>query len=180
MKNFSRLIVLLSLALGALSARATSFDFSYTFDNGLVITGSLDGTANGQYVDNVSNVSLFFNGSAATGPFFTSIFDIGTSTYLNGAIVSFDATLNNFAFTSDDINNGGGDTGFVMLDAFNGGGLPISFAYNIPEGIAGNDVTNAARWSLTAATSTNVPDSTTTAGLLGLSTLVLVALRRRR
>ena len=54
-------------ALACVDANATTFDFSYTFNNqGGILTGSLDGTLDGSFIDNVSNVHLTFD--AAQNP----------------------------------------------------------------------------------------------------------------
>ena len=57
-------VAAVACALTGAAANATTFDFSYTFNNqGGTATGSLDGTLDGSLIDNVSNVKLTFDGS---------------------------------------------------------------------------------------------------------------------
>jgi hypothetical protein len=67
MKVLPKLCGILALVLALGTARGDTFNFSYLFGDGLLVTGSLDGTANGNFVENVTNVSVFFDGNALTG-----------------------------------------------------------------------------------------------------------------
>lgn len=174
MKIMPKLIglALLGFALGA--ARADSFNFSYVFGDGLAITGSLDGTENGNFVENVTNVSVFFDGSALPGTVFASRFD-GAS-YLSGPIISFDALQNNFVFANADLANGdfGFDSIFYMLNAsvFS----DTALAYSALGYASQDDPTVAASWSLSRVA---VPDQGKTLALLALGLLVLGCLQGR-
>jgi hypothetical protein len=42
-------------------ALAAQYEFSYTFGSGSIVRGTLTGTANGDYVEDLSNVRVFFN-----------------------------------------------------------------------------------------------------------------------
>lgn len=164
-------LLLAAFALTAAS-RATPFDFSYTFVDGTLVTGSLDGTQNGAFVDNVSNVSLAFNGVQVTGPIFTLHYD-GTDFVAGGAVVSFDATQNNFLFINSDY--AGGDP---FGDAF---GIPsgdLAFLSSFPLLNVSDLPTNIQTWSLTAP-STNVPEAGSTLAFVAVAGLGLLGLRRR-
>jgi hypothetical protein len=50
--------------LASVSAHADTFDFSYTFNDGPVITGSLSGTLVGGAVQNISDVHVALDGTA--------------------------------------------------------------------------------------------------------------------
>ena len=182
MKASRPLIPLLALAWGfAINpAHGTVFNFSYTFGDGLTASGSLNGTQNGQFVENVSNASLFFNGTAVPGSIFTSQLDGASFSYLSGPVVSFDALQNNFVFSNSDLVNGdfGFDSIFYMFNASvfddTAVGLPG------PLGLGGSqDLPTLTRnWLLTPATS--VPDEGAAIVLLGMAMAGMVWLRRMR
>lgn len=93
-------------AFMSLMANATVFDFSYTFDDSSTITGSLSGTLNGSYVENVSNVQAFFNGVKFSGsPLFSAAWNTTTQDWDNSmnALVSTNASLNNFIFADANV-----------------------------------------------------------------------------
>jgi hypothetical protein len=85
-------------ALTCASANATTFDFSYTFDNGGVLNGSLDGTQDGSFIDNISNVHMTFQGLPFEQSLITASYLPNGSLSLGTPIVSFDAAQNDFAF----------------------------------------------------------------------------------
>lgn len=90
------------LAMGALhAASATTFDFSYTFSStGKSVTGSFDGTASGDFITGLSNISVSYDGTALSGPLYAYRYDLG---WIAGeAVVSFDRHKNEFAFTNCD------------------------------------------------------------------------------
>ena len=166
------LALVLALGLGAGSARASTFDFSYLFDDGLVVSGSLTGAANGDFVENISNVAVRFNGDAMPGTIFTSMFDGGS--YLNGPVVSFDALLNNFLFANSDLANGdfGYDSVFYMLNASVASDTAVAFS---TMGYASQDDPSVGRrWTLV-----QVPDHGATLALLGLALAALGSMRRK-
>src|SRR5947209_12792517 len=88
-----------------------SFNYSYLFSDGNLISGLFDGVQAGNFVDSISNVSMYFDGTSISGPIFTAKFD-GTN-WVNGPIVSFDASENNFNFANADI--AGGKTNYDSL-----------------------------------------------------------------
>jgi hypothetical protein len=83
------------------AAHASTFDFSYTFGDGQLLTGSLDGTLSGELITDISNVSINFDHTTLSGTLYAGTFDSATSTYnysMNAAVVSTNAALNNFIF----------------------------------------------------------------------------------
>jgi hypothetical protein len=174
MKIISKLAGLLALGLMLGSARADTFNFSYVFGDGLAVTGSLNGTANGNFVENVTNVSVFFDGNALPGTVFTSRFD-GAS-YLDGPIVSFDALQNNFIFANSDLANGdfSFDSIFYMLNASVFSDTAV--AYSALGHASQDDPTVSTSWSLSRAA---VPDQGTTLALFALGLVVLGWLHSR-
>jgi hypothetical protein len=88
-----------ALALTCVDANATTFDFSYTFNNqGGTISGSLDGTLDGSFIDDVSNVHLTFDGAAYDQPLVTATYSASGTLTAGAPIVSLDGTENDFAF----------------------------------------------------------------------------------
>lgn len=165
------LILVLALGLGTGFLRADSYSFSYLFGDGLGVTGSLVGEANGIFVENISDVSVFFDGNAMPGTVFTSQFD-GVS-YLAGPVVSYDALQNNFVFSNSDLAGGdfGFDSVFYMLNASVFSDTAVAFS---SLGYASEDnPTATASWSLV-----RVPDQGTTVLLLGAVFAALAALQR--
>jgi hypothetical protein len=194
MLSFNKIVTLIAVALSltAVSAFGDTFDFSYTFGNafyggtiGDVISGSFDGTLNGNYVDNISNITMAYNGVAMPGTYYTGAYT-GNYSWVSGPIVSFDATLNDFGFNTDPLVNGqfSGPPGsflyFVGIPGYSttSGGLPdvyggTSNTINETEDnpmIPGN-------WVLTDVSA--VPDSGATITMLGMAVAGLVGLRRR-
>jgi hypothetical protein len=86
---------LTSLFMMALTSRAsTEYDFSYSFPvGGTVVTGTLFGDQSGDYVINVTNVTV----NGLSSPIRLSRWDGGAFVSLP-PIVSFDATNSNFFF----------------------------------------------------------------------------------
>ncbi len=112
LKKFFHAAALIAAVSGG-AAHADTFDFSYTFADGLALTGSLNGTLNGTLVNNVSNVSVAFNGTAFSGPLFGGTFNTlsGNFDFSSGPVVSTVASQNNFVFAdSTDVVNGVGLT----------------------------------------------------------------------
>lgn len=171
MKRILPLLGILGLLLG--TARATPFTFSYTFGDGTTVTGSLDGTQNGNFVQNISNVSLTFAGTPATGPFFLSQYDPGTGNYLPTPILSFDPLLSNFLFSTSDLVSG--DYDYTALFYILG---PLDLATAVyPTGASQDSPINTS-WTLRATTA-SVPDTASTAALLAIGLLGVAAMNRK-
>jgi len=94
MKGLLAGLIFLTMVTGA---NATSYNFSYTFaSDGQLITGSFDGTQNGDLVEGLSNISVAFDGVAFNGPLFGSCYSSGWQT--GCAVASFSGDANNFRF----------------------------------------------------------------------------------
>ena len=65
--KFSDLICTAVVVFVTASAHAETYNYTYTFDTSNVVTGSFDGTTDGNLVTNLSNVSAYLNGVAFPG-----------------------------------------------------------------------------------------------------------------
>jgi hypothetical protein len=84
------------------AATASTFDFSYTFDLGTTISGSFSGTAFGDIIVNISNVTISVDGHAFKGNGNLAIFswnNLAHTWVVGGAYASFDGLQNNFMFS---------------------------------------------------------------------------------
>jgi hypothetical protein len=114
------------------AAHASTIDFSYTFADGLSLTGSLNGTLDGDHVDNVSDVSVTFNGATFSGPLYVGTFSAATNSYdysSGAAVISTNASLNNFILADSNDPQGNGVTNYFYF--FNG---------NTPSGLGSQEV----------------------------------------
>jgi hypothetical protein len=151
--------------LVSLSAKATLFDFSYTFNDGTTITGSLTGNLAGDYVQNVGNVQVAANGIQDAGPMYAMSF------FGPNATVSTIFNLNNFLFA----NTSNGNNFTESFGMINFGGGSTANAVNSIVGISAIDVPVNISWSLVAH---NVPVPGTYPLLL--TGLGLIAFTQRR
>lgn len=181
MQALFRLATLVCALAASTLAQATTYEFSYSFASApwftsgpLVITGSFDGVANGNLIDDLSNISVYENGVAFNnnGSLFSS-YQTGKGVTLFAGVASFDGKQNNFNFTDGLFNN------FQMAPAraLLGGNLVYTAAVlDWPLFLYANDTGAqiAARWSVTA-----VPEPVTYAMLIAGLALVAFAARRR-
>jgi hypothetical protein len=92
-------------------ASATTFSFHEAFtgqnSNISTVTGTFDGTLNGNVITDLSNVSVFIDGVAfkGNGSLFTSHRNVNNEDVVGG-IASLDGTQNNFWFTDSDVASG--------------------------------------------------------------------------
>jgi|SRR5882672_4142958 len=176
------IIGIAALGLCATSAKADLFNFSYTFADASVVSGSFAGTASGVYVDNISDVSVFWNGIPFSGNPGLQHMGLNTGGSFDPsmpAVVSTDASLNNFLFADIYPTYFGTTNSFYMVshgtfssaEVWRGfGGAPGSF----------DPVIDPSRWSLTNVSAvTAIPEPETYAMLLaGLGFLGFMARRR--
>jgi hypothetical protein len=154
---------------------AMTFNFSYQFVGGPKVTGSLDGDQNGEFVENVSNVSVFFNGTAMNGTVYTAKLD-STINWVAGAVVSFDVLKNNFIFANGDLLRGASIPEYFEI--MSRPPYTRSFAAARISGYYEEETTATSLWSLTPAV---VPEpSTYIAGALLLLPFGAQAVRRLR
>lgn len=178
-------ITALILALLPISSYAQTFNFSYQFGSGDLITGSLTGDLNGLYVDNISNVSVALNGTPFVGSpnLFHPLWNEASPGCCGGnwdsgtpAVVSTDGNLNSFMFVDTDVPT---DTNFMNSFYYvnTSGGLHHIAAY-IKSPLANyfdSGADNASKWSLTP-----VPEPETYAMMMmGLGLIGFVARRRK-
>lgn len=164
---------------------ALTFDFSYVLSGGQSATGSFEGTQVGGIVEDISNISLVLNGVAITGPIQAVGFGFGG--WSASAVAGFSAADSNFIFTDRNpppVNGtyGPGENFFFLVGPFLGGG---SIYTNDIQ--TGGPLQNAnggsVGWTLTARTTEvpvpGVPDTASTAALLGLALAGSAIVRRR-
>jgi hypothetical protein len=169
------LLGLVCLGLTAASSNAADWDYSATFGNGLVVTGSFQGTQNGNFVDNISDITMAFNGTPVNGPLYSATFN--GSSWVEGAVISFDENLNDFLFANSDI--GGGNFNYNSDISFTGAnfaGGPYAQAWSGNLSYQGSGP-NAYVWTLVDPPA--LPDAGSTAALCGMSMIGLGWLRRK-
>lgn len=93
-------LLLCALANGSAQA-AQTFNYSYTFDTGEVISGSFSGIANGNLISGLSNITANFNGTpfSGSGNLFSAAYT--GSGFGGSAVVSIDGLQSNFIFGPD-------------------------------------------------------------------------------
>ncbi len=197
MKNAARYVSLLAMGtcLFAGSALADSFSYSYAFVGnvspynsgvGHEVSGTFEGTANGNLITGISNVTVNLdNNQLISGNVFAE--GLVGSNYVDGAaVVSFDGTQNNFSFF---------DADFAMGYQFDRYFFGVSGAPNWPVGYSQFEASavtggnyrdifyppsyNTPNGSWVVSDTSNVPDSGTTFVLVGSALVGLAALRRR-
>jgi len=162
-------ILFMGLALAS-NANATTYDFSETIQ-GISITGSFTGTASGNYISGISNISVTADGTAFTGLIDSYGYDNFSNSFIYGnASVTFNGVGNNFTFAQDALPNNS-LTNYIpygeshQWDTVTIGGTTYTDAYKI----------SPSNWSVTA-----VPETGEWAMmLLGLPLLGWVVRRKQ-
>lgn len=189
MKFLTRSALFALTLFAAAAAHATTFTFSYTFNSPAwfdlqphtVMTGTFHGTASGNLIDDLSDMSVFENGIAfaGNGNLFSSYVNSDGTVTLFAGVASFDGMQNNFNFTDGQNNNF-----FMGPDEYQGGMYAAYFLMH-PRSLYAIDVDTAgiqgpapANWTITAQdTDSVVPEPGTIALLAG--GLAMLALRTR-
>jgi hypothetical protein len=168
-KNLHGLAMIGMVGLGMTAATSyaqQNWDYSYTFGDGVKVNGTFEGYQAGNFVDNISDITMDVNGTPVSGPITIDTYDNGN--WVPGAVVSFTATDNNFLFwDSANLDNwlyvipGEANVDFPQLG--------VSEDYDAP-------AVNAS-WTLVDPPS--VPDGGSTAMLCGMSLVALGWIRRK-
>ncbi len=182
-----------TIALTAPLSQAAKFDYSYTFGSGAVVAGSFTGTANGNLITDLSDISASLNGIG----FAPTLYGIGYSNYApnayrwvpTGAVASFDGTQNQFMFADDTMTPGHDSLQtyfFIVTSIIGGVAYPEAFATLLNDGthVEVDGVFrpyrySPARWSVTAVAAP-VPEPETYAMMLAGLGLLGVMTRRRK
>jgi hypothetical protein len=176
MKTIIRSAALVFVLLASAAAQATTFNYSYTFATGEVVTGAFDGTANGNLVTGLSNISVLVNGSAlpSSGSMGAYFFEQSTGDWISNPVVSFDGLESNFTFASGDPYDP--HNAFLLVPY---GTVYTDLAQLYYQGFEPSELVSNARWHLEAVTA--VPEAETYAMLLGgLGLLGAIARRRKQ
>ena len=155
------------------AAHAKTFDFSYTFsETGDTITGSVQGTLAGGFVDNLHDLTLSYDGHAFSGATVGQTWDASVVDFTSAPVrLAFDGSLNQFLFSDGTLS-----FGFVN-DAVNLGGTNV-FASDLSLVVNNADFdSSTGNWHLAAAP---IPEPASLALMLAGLGLVGVAARRRR
>lgn len=85
---------------------AKTFDFSYTFDLGTELYGTLSGTNVGNIIYDITDVNVFADGHSFQGNGSLTIFSWNNTEWVpGGAYISFNGAQNNFMFTNAPSSN---------------------------------------------------------------------------
>lgn len=172
-------------AIAATRADATTYDFSYTFTPLMgtnVVTGSFDGTASGDLITDLSNISVVVNGSLIfhdSGNLWSDHWDpVSSSWVAGGAVASFDGLQNNFLFVDSNFPADPNYTEYYYSDHLSNylNDLYVgSWVYDAPY--------TSGTWSVTAQDSSSGPSAVAEPSsmlLVGASLMGLVGVNRRR
>ena len=181
MKLLKTLALSTALALTSFAASAETFNFSYTFNDASVLTGSLTGVLNGLFIDNVADVHVTLNGNEFSGaPLYAAAWNAASQSWDNAIapIISTNSALNNFIFADANVPTDFGVSNYFYFtnDSINGA---QAFANNLNTGDIAQDapVTNGS-WSIAVAAPVPEPESFAML-LVGLG-LIGAAVRRRQ
>jgi hypothetical protein len=157
------------------AAHAATFDLSYTFASGDTLTGSVQGTRDGAFIEGLSDIHLAYDGDVFAGTLSAAAWDPVNSQVdaTSAARLSTNASLNNFIVTG---STGDYEFLFVNGDA-NVGSAVLAADARLSADNAAFEAPVQGRWIVTAAA---VPEPGSLALVLAGLGAVGVAARRRR
>jgi hypothetical protein len=166
------------LTLSVASSYGESFDYSaFNLADDVIVSGSFDGTLNGNVITDVSDASVFING--------TSLGSITVRSFSNdsfvdgGAEVSLDAKQNNFFFAAAGFDSISQDSFFSLTDPAVDFNNP--FIRYTDAGVDGSRdywPTQFFEWSVIDTGASPVPDASSTLVILGISVVAMALFRQ--
>jgi hypothetical protein len=199
--RFTRTLLSAALSLSAVffsgyAAASNIYDYSYTFGTGQIVSGEFTGTATGNLITGISNITASLNGVAFNdnGNLVIDSYDFVNYKWISGTgVASFDGTQNNFFFSDGDINGGTISNYFFSIaykftsntvaitnydGVLTGGGQNVEVA--CPYGVNGCGpnpyLYSATNWSVAQVNATPEP---TSIALVGAALFGLAASRRK-
>jgi hypothetical protein len=176
MKTIFKSVLAACALLAAQAAHADAiYYYSYTFADGGKVSGSFTGEANGNLITNLSNITASVDGVefAGSGHLYAASLLNGTKWVPDTGVASFDGRENNFLFI--DVNYPLELNYSNFFYAIRGGSDPTVRAVAYFGSKVGHDTAyeyDAAGWSLTEASTNDVPEPVSVAlfgaGLAGL------------
>ncbi len=170
------------LALGAaLAANATVFEYSYAINDGhgytALISGGFTGNIDGNFVKDLSDVTVFINGHQIGGTIYTAGYDYSYGASFP-AMVSFDVSQNNFLFINSNVQaNDWDSTGFFSITAGDYfGNQAVAYLQTPFQNVYESPLVQS-HWKLTAL---STPDSGPTLLMFGAALTGLAWFRRRQ
>ena len=153
------------------AANAATFGFSYTFSGtNDTVTGTVQGTQVGGFVENLHGLTLAYDGHAFSGATLGQTWDPSLVDFSAAPVrLAFDGSQNNFLFSD-------GTLSFAFINDVDNFGGPSISAFDLTLNTNNTDFDGSInQWSLSA-----VPEADSVALMLAGLGLLGVAARRRR